>query len=52
MGTVRRKFIESLDRELAELYREGGFEVRRIEALWAQVERLEAEEAKEQTSGV
>ncbi len=50
MGTARRKFIESLDREIAAIYRAGGYERRKAEALWAQLERLEAEEAKEATS--
>lgn len=50
MGKVRQKFIESLDRELKAIYEAGGFEKRKAEAIWAQLERLEAEEARERTS--
>lgn len=51
MGKVRQKYIESLDRELAAIYKAGGFEQRRAEAIWAHIEKLEAEEAAERTAG-
>lgn len=47
MAKMRRKYIASLDRQLRALYVEGGFEVRKINALWAEIEKLEAEEARE-----
>ena len=50
MGTVRKKYIESLDNELAAIYRAGGYETKRAEAIWTQIEKLEAEEAKEAVS--
>ena len=50
MGTVRRKYIESLDRELQAIYLAGGFEKRKAEKLWAQIEKLESDEAKEVTA--